>query len=181
MDLLGRFSVIYFLARFDVQTHRRGMVFRDSIKRAKPRLLISASSPDTNPGTIPEHAPIPHPHAPPTGLPRAQNHGTKSNTRSQVNFGDSLDVSFCEGADPILNGVQILSFLEGGDTIGLGHGEAIKLFSLFYNLEAKGNELFEEIEVSADGGYGITAIVSVMNRLSPPPPRFCQAQRNLIS
>lgn len=65
-----------------------------------------------------------------------------------MNFGDSLSVSFCEGAEPVLNGVQIVSYAEAGDTIGLAHGEAIKLFALFYNLEAKGNEIFDEIEVN---------------------------------
>lgn len=66
-----------------------------------------------------------------------------------MTFGDSLSVSFCEGADPIHNAVQILSYAEAGETsIGLAHGEAIKLFSLFYNLETKGNELFDEIEVN---------------------------------
>lgn len=68
-----------------------------------------------------------------------------------MTFGDFLNVSFCEGADPIHNGVQILSYAEAGDTIGLAHGEAIKLFSLFYNLEVEGNELFDEIEVNAGG------------------------------
>lgn len=65
-----------------------------------------------------------------------------------MNFGDSLSVSFCEGAEPVLKGVQIVSYAEAGDTIGLAHGEAIKLFALFYNLEAKGNEIFDEIEVN---------------------------------
>eukprot|EP00752_Nemacystus_decipiens_P009351 g8357.t1 len=69
-----------------------------------------------------------------------------ANASVEVNFGDSLTVSYCEGADPILNGVQVLSYAEAGDNIGLAHGEAIKLFSLFYNLEALGNTLFEEIE-----------------------------------
>lgn len=71
-----------------------------------------------------------------------------------MSFGDSLNVSYCGGADPVFNGVQVLSFAERGDNIGLAQGEGIKLFSLFYNLEAKGNEIFEEIEVtSVDNGF----------------------------
>lgn len=67
-----------------------------------------------------------------------------------MNFGDFLTVSFCDGADPVVNGVQVVSYAEDGDVIGLAHGEAIKLFALFYNLEAKGNEIFDEIEVNTN-------------------------------
>lgn len=58
-----------------------------------------------------------------------------------------LTTSYCENATMTYNGVEVLTFYESGDTVGLGQGEAIKLFSLFYNEEAKGNELFDEIEV----------------------------------
>lgn len=67
-----------------------------------------------------------------------------------MNFGDALNVSYCEGADPVFNRVQVVSYAETGDTIGLAQGEGIKLFALFYNLEALGNEIFDEIEVIND-------------------------------
>lgn len=79
-----------------------------------------------------------------------------------MTFGDVLNVSLCDGADPVLNAVQIVSYAEAGDNIGLAHGEAIKLFSLFYNLEADGNEIFDEIEVNNCCGFGSPVIVSVV-------------------
>lgn len=54
---------------------------------------------------------------------------------------------YCTGAPDTYNGVGVYTYMESGPTAGLAHGEAIKLFSLFYNEEAKGNELFQEIEV----------------------------------
>lgn len=65
----------------------------------------------------------------------------------QVAFGDSLLTGWCSDASPVENGVAVQTYMETGSQAGLAHGEAIKLFSLFYNEEAKGNEIFEEIKV----------------------------------
>ncbi|CAM9856202.1 unnamed protein product, partial [Hapterophycus canaliculatus] len=65
---------------------------------------------------------------------------------TQVAFGDSAYTSYCPNATVAHNGVGVPGFLESGPDVGLAHGEAIKLFSLFYNEEAKGNEIFAEIE-----------------------------------
>ncbi|CAM9439659.1 unnamed protein product [Scytosiphon promiscuus] len=68
------------------------------------------------------------------------------NASVEVAFGDSVYTSYCENATVAHNGVGVVGYLESGPDVGLAHGEAIKLFSLFYNEEAKGNELFTEIE-----------------------------------
>lgn len=63
-------------------------------------------------------------------------------------FGDSLTTSWsCENATMVHNGVAVVAYAERGEAVGLGRAETIKLFSLFYNEEARANELFDEIEV----------------------------------
>ena len=65
----------------------------------------------------------------------------------QVAFGDNLFTSFCDGAPMREKAVAVVSYLETGPNGGLAQAEMIKLFSLFYNQEAKGNAIFYEIEV----------------------------------
>lgn len=62
-------------------------------------------------------------------------------------FGDGLMTSFCANATMTHNGVAVVAYLESGEAVGLRYAETIKFFSLFYNEEARGNELFDEIEV----------------------------------
>ncbi|CAB1103470.1 unnamed protein product [Ectocarpus sp. CCAP 1310/34] len=68
------------------------------------------------------------------------------NASVEVAFGDSLTTSLCENATMVHNGVAVVAYQESGEAVGLGRAEAIKLFSLFYNEEARANELFDEIE-----------------------------------
>ncbi|CAM9208422.1 unnamed protein product [Ascophyllum nodosum] len=63
-----------------------------------------------------------------------------------VAFGDNLFTSFCDGAPMREKAVAVVSYLETGPNGGLAQAEMIKLFSLFYNQEAKGNAIFYEIE-----------------------------------
>lgn len=70
--------------------------------------------------------------------------------RKQVTFMDDVVVApSCENSTlaGVHYGVGVYSYLETGETSGLAEGEAIKLFSLFYNEEKAGNELFDKIEV----------------------------------
>lgn len=71
-----------------------------------------------------------------------------------MTFADGLDITNCDGSsEPLYNAVGVFSFMEGGPDSGLAQGEAIKLFSLFYNAEEKGNEVFEEMEVRLGAIY----------------------------
>lgn len=72
----------------------------------------------------------------------------------KVAFGDSLTTSYCANATDTHNGVAIQLYSETGPTAALAQGEAIKLFSLFYNEEALGNSIFGEIEVSIFSAAG---------------------------
>lgn len=81
--------------------------------------------------------------------------------RKQVTFADNLMVApYCVNSTlgELHNGVAIYSFDETGETSGLGEGELIKLFSLFYNQEAAANEIFGEIEVGSHGANTRTHI-----------------------
>lgn len=67
----------------------------------------------------------------------------------EVAFGDSLttiSTFTCPNATNTHNGVAIQLFSETGPTAALAQGEGIKLFALFYNEEALGNSIFDEIE-----------------------------------
>lgn len=73
--------------------------------------------------------------------------GLPQSNKWQVSFGDSLETGWCDGAPAREKAVAVFSYFETGPESGLAEAEAIKLFSLFYNEEAKANEIFREIEV----------------------------------
>lgn len=59
-----------------------------------------------------------------------------------------MNTSYCwEVAEPLYKAVPVYYYEESGPESGLAQGEAIKLFSVFYNEEKRGNEVFTDIEV----------------------------------